>query len=200
MSNVTNRQIKTSSLETGHFRILIECRVSLGILKIIFPARSGDCRGLQHLVIHKPEAAQGQVLACSNPPIPSTGSNTLQIPKAGHQVREFGSAKVPRVQREFGVQGVSLNPAQLLCTLTQPAPGTSEVSCHDQNSGGIWECSAGLCRLFPKGDSWLCGEKAGPQQPVLSSPFFCLSRKPLEQDIRAALSTEPDTLLPDVRD
>lgn len=36
------------------------------------------------------------------------------------------------------------------------------------------------------------GEKqAGTQEPVLSFPFFCLSRKLLEQDVKAALSSQP---------
>lgn len=66
----------------------------------------------------------------------------------------------------------------------QPWEGQTagEAMPRSRPSGKGSGCSGGLVTLFPKGDSQLPGEKqAGAQGPGLSFPFFCVSRKPLEQ-------------------
>lgn len=128
------------------------------------------------------------------PPAPPQSSETPHwLPLL--DTESENSAKALGVQGECKVPGESMNLAWLLYTFTQ----TSSRASYDICGLMPWSGHPGrFSCLFPNSDSLLHEEKqAGTKQPV--SAFFCLSRKHLEQDIKAALSTQPDILLPDAR-
>lgn len=123
---------------------------------------------------------------CIRVPAPSSEPAPCRLPALWTEPVRLVT-RLGEVQAEPGFPGVSLSLTQLLCPCTQASPWDTLALTRGQDNPGASRCLVEPADSFPGVTERRTEKPAGSEEPVLSCPSSCLSRKPLEQSPKRSL-------------